>query len=420
MPTLWRSSGAVWRLRKFSRPSAAVLAVVLLAVCTSAARAAGPRQAVPAPVVRTVVRGETVLSVLPVAGQSERVRVLVSFGADAGEHPAAADELTLRRISSGVGTSRSLPAMAARRTLRADSLELRPLVPLVRGGTYRAEFTRAGVSGQTADSGVLAVEYRVPSLPRAAAPRVVSLTPSGPVVPANHLKFYVTFSEPMQRPGIFRWFRLQDLTTGEDVPRPFRHTELWSADQRQLTLWFHPGRQKTGVNLNVEIGPILEEGRRYRLVISGDWPSEAGTPLGQDVTRVLRAGPADHAQPELARWVVDRPFAGGRDPLVLRFDEPLDAALLRSEVAVVDAAGRRVAGRVTIPKGEQQWRFRPQAAWQEGTYRLAVGRVLEDLAGNSLERPFEVDVSEVDRPEVPEVLYRAFVVLPGRRQPASR
>ncbi|MCA9117897.1 MAG: hypothetical protein KDA79_22655, partial [Planctomycetaceae bacterium] len=242
---------------------------------------------------------------------------------------------------------------------------------------------------------------------------VISIAPTGTLVPANHLKFYITFSEPMQRPGIFGWFRLKNLTTGEDVPRPFRHTELWSADQKQLTLWFHPGRQKTGVNLNVEIGPVLNEGHRYELVISEKWPSERGTALGRNVTKQITAGPADHQQPDLARWKIVPPAAGTRQPLVVQFDEPLDAALIRSQLRLSRPDGRPVAGTARSRHHERQWEFVPRHKWRAGTCRLEAGNVLEDVAGNSLERPFEVDVSEeAAAEEVPPVLYRSFEILP--------
>ncbi|MDP7205986.1 MAG: hypothetical protein QGH11_10470, partial [Pirellulaceae bacterium] len=40
----------------------------------------------------------------------------------------------------------------------------------------------------------------------------------------------------------------------------------------------------------------------------------------------------------------------------------------------------------------------PRARWRPGDYQLAVGVILEDLAGNSVARPFEVDVTS----ETPE------------------
>ena len=65
------------------------------------------------------------------------------------------------------------------------------------------------------------------------------------------------------RQGVFLEFcKLRASHGREDDDGPFRETELWSEDGRRLTLWLHPGRQKTGVNLNTEIGPVLDPGTR--------------------------------------------------------------------------------------------------------------------------------------------------------------
>ena len=74
----------------------------------------------------------------------------------------------------------------------------------------------------------------------------------------------------MEQGEIFWHFRLTDLATGIPVEEPFRETELWSDDGKRLTLWLHPGRQKTGVNLNMDLGPVLEPRRRYALEIAAD------------------------------------------------------------------------------------------------------------------------------------------------------
>jgi hypothetical protein len=104
----------------------------------------------------------------------------------------------------------------------------------------------------------------------AEAPRLEAIYPSGDTVPANHLKFYLHFSAPMREGVFLEHCRLLDAT-GKPVLEPFRETELWSEDHRRLTLWLHPGRQKTGVNLNDEFGPVLQPNQSYTLVISGAW-----------------------------------------------------------------------------------------------------------------------------------------------------
>ena len=59
---------------------------------------------------------------------------------------------------------------------------------------------------------------------------------------------------------------------------------------------------------------------------------------------------------------------------------------------MTDAEGRSVSGTVMISGEETRWQFTPQRPWQAGRYHLVADTRLEDLAGNSIGRPFEVDV----------------------------
>ena len=297
----------------------------------------------------------------------------------------------------GVLESKTPPPIVGEFDVMGDMLRFRPAFPLIPGEKYTARFDPNLLSGfEENREQPLVTEYSVPKT-AAAIPQVVSIFPSGNIVPANHLKFYILFSEPMQRDGIFEHFQLIDLATDKEVPRPFRHVELWSKDNKQLTLWFHPGRQKREVNLNVEFGPVLAADGKYRLVINGDWKSEKGIELGETVTKEIRAKEPDHRQPEPKTWFLSNPRAASKDFLTCDFHEPLDWALLHSELSVLDSAGKQVPGRVEFGYGELSWVFHPQQAWKPGKYRVAVGHLLEDLAGNSIERLFEVDVT--DRPK---------------------
>ncbi len=236
--------------------------------------------------------------------------------------------------------------------------------------------------------------------PRQAGVAPVAVYPTAEALPANHLKFYLLFPEPM-REGIFlEHCRLLD-SRGREVPEPFRETELWSTDGRRLTLWLHPGRQKTGVNLNVEIGPVLREGGQYTLVISGKWPTARGAPLGNDSVKTFATTEPDRTQPSLDRWQLLLPRARFRDPLLVRFDEPLDWALLHNKLRIEQADGSTVRGDIKVGRGERTWTFTPEEPWRVGDYRLAAEGVLEDLAGNSLLRPFEVDLSRPAREAAP-------------------
>jgi hypothetical protein len=92
--------------------------------------------------------------------------------------------------------------------------------------------------------------------------------------------------------------------------------------------------------------------------------------------------------------------------LELRFPEPLDAGLL-ARVLVVEG----VEGEVELDRAETLWRFRPKAPWPAGDRALLVDTVLEDLAGNNIERPFEVDVIRpAERRLAPKLLRLPFVL----------
>jgi hypothetical protein len=58
----------------------------------------------------------------------------------------------------------------------------------------------------------------------------------------------------------------------------------------------------------------------------------------------------------------------------------------------VAGAGGRVAGSTAVDRQESQWRFTPAAAWTSGAFRLIVDTGLEDLAGNTIGQPFDIDV----------------------------
>ena len=59
---------------------------------------------------------------------------------------------------------------------------------------------------------------------------------------------------------------------------------------------------------------------------------------------------------------------------------------------VKDKGGKTLEGMVSLDDDDTRWTWRPQSPWQAGDYQLVVGTDLEDLAGNSIGRPFEVDV----------------------------
>ena len=280
-------------------------------------------------------------------------------------------------------------AMGGEYAADGQSTVFTPAFSLAPGNTYLAVLDLESFGG-----GVHKVEWNVPTIDMK-QPKLTQIFPTGNELPANHLKFYLLFDQPMRQGDIFKFFSLWCIDKEENVGRPFRHTELWSEDGRQLTLWFHPGRQKSGVNLKVELGAILEEGLEYELRVDSNWSSVDGGALGETYKKRFRAVAKDHTQPDPEDWHFELPHSNSSDPLIMRANEPLDYALLKRGLTVKQD-GSEVVGRIEILAGERGIRFqRDVDKWSESVMEVRINPLIEDLAGNSPSRPFEVDVNEV-------------------------
>jgi hypothetical protein len=269
-----------------------------------------------------------------------------------------------------------------------DALLFTSRFPLQPGMRYRVVYRASGAAPLT----------QLFALPPPAARPPTALEhvyPSADDVPENLLKLYLSFSAPMSRGEAYRRIRLLD-EQGRPVELAFLEIdqELWDRDARRLTLLFDPGRVKRDLLPNEEVGSPLREGARYTLVVDRGWPDAQGRPLAGEARKSLKVGPPDHASPQTGAWRLQPPSAGTREPLVVSFPEPLDRALLERVLEVRNGSGAPVAGAVTIEANETRWLFTPQAPWRAGGHTLRVATILEDLAGNSIARPFEVDVFE--------------------------
>ena len=95
----------------------------------------------------------------------------------------------------------------------------------------------------------------------------------------------------------------------------------------------------------------------------------------------------------------------------LIFPRPMDRALLEHMISVLDASGKTLDGVIAVDRQEQRWQFTPASRWKPGVYQLRVDTALEDLAGNKVDQPFDVDVFErVDERVRTETKTLAFTV----------
>ncbi len=310
------------------------------------------------------------------------------------------------------GSALGVPPILGSYAVENDALVFRPRFPLSPGLKYRASFNPRLLG--FSDEGRREAFFEIPPLETESSTTVEHVYPTSSVLPENQLKLYLQFSAPMSRGEAYERIHLVDVETGEEVELPFLELdqELWNPDFTRFTILFDPGRIKTGLVPNIEAGRAIEKGKTYSLVIDREWRDATGLPLMTEHRKTFTGGPFDGVAPDIETWEIVAPERNTVAAFTVRFPEPMDRGLLDRLLAVVDAAGKSVEGRIEIDAGETRWSFIPDAPWRAGDYELVVGTELEDLAGNALNGLFEVDVFEVDDASVTETESISFRIEP--------
>ncbi len=284
--------------------------------------------------------------------------------ADRAAFLAAPEHMTLK--VAGANSTRGTPFQTNE---RSGALVLTPRFALRLGTDYAV----------TLDDTVLSVVLPAPDAP---TPKLVGIAPSQGVIPANTLRIYLHFSEPMARGHIrdaVKLFRAD----GSAVPSPFLTLgpELWDRTQTRVTLLFDPGRIKQGVGPNAAVGAPLVAGESYRLVVGGTLQSAAGEVLGSDVAVALRVGAAVRTSIDPTAWHILTPPVGTQAPLTVAFDRIIDTGALRRLVTLRDSNDQQIQGHIETDGGG--WSLTPMHPWSAGDYTLLIDPELEDISGNT-------------------------------------
>jgi len=296
------------------------------------------------------------------------------------------------------------PPIAGTHAMESGVLVFRPKYAIEPGITYRATYQLAS------EKAFATFKHERPKPPRTTF--VERVFPSVSVVPDNLLKLYVHFSGAMSRGEAVKRVKLIEDGGGE-VKLPFLELdeELWDRDFKRLTVLFDPGRIKRGLVPNQEVGPALKPGKSYKLVVDSDWKDAAGVELKSRFEKSFQVTEADRIPIDPAKWKVISPGPGTSQPLILDFPEPLDAALLLRFLDVNDLKGEPVSGKITLDRNESRWIFTPERNWVAGKYSIEILKDLEDLAGNKVGRPFDVDrFEQVQTGPVSETYSLSFTV----------
>ncbi len=282
-----------------------------------------------------------------------------------------------------------LPDVFGRYQVLEDGVRYIPHFPFERGVHYRVSFDPRMLARPELCE-VLTLEFSLPR-ERSAVPTVVKhIFPTSDSLPENLLRFYVCFSNSMQRGRLAEQIALLG-PDGRPAPDVLYRApvELWDRTMQHLTILLDPGRLKRGVGPNVELGPPLKAGQEYTLAVSSGMVDLSGRPLRENFYKRFRVTEAVREPAPLEQWKIVPPVTESLEPLVLIFPRPLDWALLSRTIIIESTAELTIDGRIVIDQCERRWSFTPTLPWAPGSYHVRVASSLEDVCGNSVTTAFD-------------------------------
>lgn len=264
-----------------------------------------------------------------------------------------------------------------------NGILFKPLIPFTRGRSYELVY---------GDKQLGQIFIPFPDI-EDATPELQAVFPTQDTVPENLLKIYLTFSQPMKEGVALNYLTL--LNSNRDtVPGVFLdlQPELWNESRTQLTVWLDPGRIKRDLIPNLEMGAPLENNQGYELIFSEGWKAQNGLELGIGFSKSFIVTQRDSISPNPDQWHITIPEANSKDKLKVDFLEALDYSLLQEVFTLRSDDGKEISGIWELGSEEKAITFSPNENWKPGNYTIQIESRLEDLAGNNLNRLFEVDL----------------------------
>jgi hypothetical protein len=282
-----------------------------------------------------------------------------------------------------------LPPISGRYERIGAGLRFIPHFPFERGLTYRAVFELPGV-GELEHLETLTLNFRMATTAPPESTSVLGIYPTSDSLPENLLRFYVRFSQPMQRG--FAGAEVQILgSDGKSAADVLYRAplELWDSEMRCLTVLLDPGRLKRGVGPHRELGPPLRLGEDYTLCIGEGMRDFSGCRLPRAFHKRFRVSAAERKAIDINKWKIVPPAGNSSQPLHLDFPTSLDWALLLNTILILTSDRKALAGHNSVDNQEQRWSFTPNSPWEPDRYKLFISDSLEDSCGNNIQGAFE-------------------------------
>ncbi|MCE9526527.1 MAG: Ig-like domain-containing protein [Planctomycetales bacterium] len=227
------------------------------------------------------------------------------------------------------------PSLLGEHKVDEDSLRFTPRFSLLAGNRYRAVLQPEVLEGKKADSkNAVTLDIVIAAPKRTEATVVTQIYPSSNKLPENQLRFYLHFSQPMSKGEAYTHLKLR-RKDGQAVELPFLELgeELWDASGKRLTLLIDPGRIKRGLKPREDVGPVLEAGQTYTLVVDASWKDAVREPLKTGFSKKFVVDKPVEVGIDTAAWKLEPPTANTKQPLVVKFPRPLDHALLQRTIS---------------------------------------------------------------------------------------
>lgn len=224
---------------------------------------------------------------------------------------------------------------------------------------------------------------------------IEGIFPSAKKIPANVLKWYILFSKPISQTNPYDHIHFLN-SSGDTISKAILHLEnaLISEDQKLLTVWIDPGRQKRGLIPNQQLGAVFEEGKEYSLIITQNIKDQEGIPLEQNKIHTFSIVGTDRKQPNIDSWKINVPNAGTTTELTLDLKESMDYGSSIHRIMVLNPDKKKVIGDLTLINNESIWVLKPDTPWTIGEYEIVIDSSIEDVAGNNLNRLFDSEIED--------------------------
>jgi len=219
--------------------------------------------------------------------------------------------------------------------------------------------------------------------------KVVEIYPNSKLVPANILKWYIKFSNPVNPVKIYEHIHFLD-ENGKEIDRAILNlgAPLISDDGTLLTIWIEPGRQKRMLGPHQHLGSVFKPFKHYTLYIDNTLKDKDGITIEKSINHNFTTSESDRIKPSISEWEVKPLQTNTRQPLEILINESLDFGSLYDAISIVTNSSK-INGELNFDSQKNKIYFTPESNWEKGIYLIKIDPFLEDLAGNNLKHLFD-------------------------------